>query len=273
MSSLAKGAMETVSPAQSESGFYSRYFLSPQKGWWSETHTRSQTSESHPYETVVQDDYIKADPLANMPRGLVIFIGSERCLLSHPDSPPPQVVLEIRLRGSGLLIHGPPLWAVPGSPHFYEVHGCGSFPTETDGNPHAELPRRLAHFGPVGGRASISQSWAPQLLRVPRTQGKFCQERAVPQPTNFVPGNSYLLSPNEGGSHTSTCTGHSAACGFIQTLSPSPSQMAKTLSSSTFLHVKVNVAALAPLVKPSVDGTGCVPWSTEGRWSRQTPPT
>ncbi len=175
----------------------------PQKGWWSETHTRSQTSESHPYETVVQDDYIKADPLANMPRGLVIFIGSERCLLSHPDSPPPQVVLEIRLRGSGLLIHGPPLWAVPGSPHFYEVHGCGSFPTETDGNPHAELPRRLAHFGPVGGRASISQSWAPQLLRVPRTQGKFCQERAVPQPTNFVPGNSYLLSPNEGGSHTS----------------------------------------------------------------------
>ncbi len=74
----------------------------PQEGWWSKTHSWSQTSESNPYETAVQDDYIEADPLANMPRGLVLFAGSERHLLSHPNSPPPQAVLEIRLRGSGL---------------------------------------------------------------------------------------------------------------------------------------------------------------------------
>ncbi len=84
--------------------------------------------------------------------------------------------------------------------------------------------RRLAHFGPVGRWASISQICAPQPLREPRTQGKFCQERAVPQPTNFVPGNSYRLSPHECGSHARTCTGHSAAHGFIRTRSPSPSQ-------------------------------------------------
>ncbi len=40
---------------------------------------------------------------------------------------------------------------------------------------------------------------------------------------NFIPGNSYRLSPNQGGSHTRMCTGHSAAHGFIQTRSPSPS--------------------------------------------------
>ncbi len=149
----------------------------PQVGWWSKTHLRSQTSESCPYETAVQDNYIESNPLANMLRGLVLFAGSERCLLSHPDSPP-QAVLEIRLRGSGLSIHGPSLWVVPGSPHFYEVHVCGSFPAETAGNPHPELPWRLAHFGPVWGRASISQIRAPQPLRVPRTQGQLCQERA-----------------------------------------------------------------------------------------------
>ncbi len=65
-----------------------------------------------PYETAVQNDHIETDPLASMPRGLVLFAGSERHLLSHPDSPPPRAVLEIRLRGSGLLIHGPSLWAV-----------------------------------------------------------------------------------------------------------------------------------------------------------------
>ncbi len=69
---------------------------------------------------------------------------------------------------------------------------------ETAGNPQLELPRWLAHPDPVGGWTSISQIRAPQPLRVPRTQGQFCQEHAVPQPANLVPGNSYWLSPNEG---------------------------------------------------------------------------
>ncbi len=52
--------------------------LHPQEGWWSKTHSRFQTSESRPYETAVQDDYVEADPLVNMPRGLVLFVRSER---------------------------------------------------------------------------------------------------------------------------------------------------------------------------------------------------
>ncbi len=143
----------------------------PQEGWW------SKTSESRPYETAIKDDYIEADPLANMPRGLVLFTGSERHLISHPDCPSPQAVPEIRLRGSGLLIHGPPLRAIPGSLHFYEAYGCGSFPAETGGNPLPKLPWRLAHFGPVRGRASISQIRAPQPLRLPRTHQKVTKQR------------------------------------------------------------------------------------------------
>ncbi len=45
----------------------------------------------------VQDDYIEADPLANIARGLVLLAGSERRLLSHPDNPPLQAFLEIRI--------------------------------------------------------------------------------------------------------------------------------------------------------------------------------
>lgn len=98
------------------------------------------------------------------------------------------------------------------------------FPTETDGNLHSKLPRRLAHPGPVRGRATISQILLPQPLRMPRTQGQYCQQCAVPQPTDIVPENSYRLSPNEGGSHARMCTGHSAAGSLIQSLTPSPSQ-------------------------------------------------
>ncbi len=95
----------------------------PQKGWWPPAHPRSQTPESRPHETAVQDDHAEADTLADSHRGLVLFSGSERCILSHPDSPPSQTILEIRLRGSGLPVHGPTLWAVSAPPYFYEVHG------------------------------------------------------------------------------------------------------------------------------------------------------
>ncbi len=83
MSLLAKRAVETVSPAQS---FYSHYFLVPKK----DGGLRPILDLKCPYEKAVQDDYIEADPLANMPKGLVLFTGSERSLLSHPDSPPLQ---------------------------------------------------------------------------------------------------------------------------------------------------------------------------------------
>ncbi len=192
-----------------------------------------------------------------MPRGLVLLARFVRCLHLHPDSPTPQAVLEIRLRGSGLLIHSPSLWAVPGSLDFYEVHRCGSFPAETDGNPHPELPRLLAPFCPVGGRASISQIRAPQPLRVPRTKGPFCQECAVPQPTNLIPGNSYRLSPNEGGSH------------------------ARPFSSST----SFTDATVTRWVRPALqlwlrgrtisgwNGACLWAWFAVGRWSQQMPPT
>ncbi len=87
MSLLAKGSVETVFPSSERVRLLQPLLPRPQERWWSKTHPRSQTSESRPYETTIQDDYIEADPLTNMPRGLIIFAGSERCLLSHPDSP------------------------------------------------------------------------------------------------------------------------------------------------------------------------------------------
>ncbi len=158
----------------------------PQKGWRPPAHPRSQTPESRPHETAIQDDHGEADPLADSHRGLVLFSGPERRILSHPDSPQSQTILEIRLRGSGLPVHGPTLWAVSGPTYFYEVHGRGSFPSETDGNPHSQLPRRLAHSGPVRGGTTFTQNPHPQPLRAPGTQGQFCQKRTPSQRVSFL---------------------------------------------------------------------------------------
>ncbi len=71
----------------------------PQERWWSKAHSRSQTSESRPYETAIQNDHIETDPLANMPMGLVLFAGSEWRLLSHLDNPHPRWFLRFAFEG------------------------------------------------------------------------------------------------------------------------------------------------------------------------------
>ncbi len=196
----------------------------PQKGWRPPAHPRSQTPELRPHETAVQDDHAEADPLADSHRGLVLFSGPERHILSHPDIPPSQTILEIRLRGSGLPVHGPTLWAVSGPPYFYEVHGRGSFPSETDGNPHSQLPRRLAHSGPVRGGNTFTQNPHPQPLRAPGAQGQFRQKRTVSQPTNIVPGYSSGLSSHESGDSARTRSGHSETRSHLQERHRSPTQ-------------------------------------------------
>ncbi len=84
-----------------------------------------------------KDDHFETDPLTNMPRGLVYVTGSKRRILSHPDSPPSQMILEICIRRGGLSIPGCAVWAVPGSPHFYTMHGCGSLPSFKEDTAHS----------------------------------------------------------------------------------------------------------------------------------------
>ncbi len=75
----------------------------------------------------------------------------------HIQVAPHHRLFLIHIRRGGISIQGPAVWAVSGSPHFYTMHGYGSLPSETDGNPYTQLPRRLAHSGPVAGGFDITQ--------------------------------------------------------------------------------------------------------------------
>ncbi len=253
MTLLEKGAIEMVSPALSKSGFYSRYFLVPKKDGG-----LRPILDLRRLNHAVQDDHTEADPLADLHRGLVLFSGPERCILSHPDSPPSQTILEIRLRGSGLPVHGPTLWAVSGPPYFYEVHGRGSFPSETDGNPHSQLPRRLAHSGPVRAGTTFTQNPHPQPLRAPGAQGQFRQKRTVSQPTNIVPGYSSGLSSHESGDSARTRSGHSETRGHLQERHRSPTQSVSENAGPYGRSIASVTAGPAPHAPPStlVETTG-----------------
>ncbi len=137
MTLLEKRAIEMVSPALSESGFYSRYFLVPKK--------------DNGLRPILNLRCLN-HALMRWPFRMITLkqILSQICTEDWFCSPDlkdayfhiqMRTILEIRLRGSGLPVHGPTLWAVSAPPYFYEVHGRGSFPSETDGNPHSQLPR------------------------------------------------------------------------------------------------------------------------------------
>ncbi|XP_042593702.1 uncharacterized protein LOC122139569 [Cyprinus carpio] len=86
---------------------------------------------------------------------------------------------------------------------------------------------------------------------MPGTQSQFCQECAVPQPTDIVPGNRFRLSPNKGDSCARTCTGHSAARSLIQNSGLSPSQSVSEVAGPHGLFVSSTSVRPAPL-KPRV---------------------
>ncbi len=85
---------------------------------------------------------------------------------------------------------------------------------------------------------------------MPGTQGQFCQELSVSQPTNFAPGSSFRLRPHKGGSCTRTCTGHTTARGPLKTF-----QKMLGLMASASLVLQLGMLRMRPLqywLKPQI---------------------
>ncbi len=131
-------------------------------------------------------------------------------------------------------------------------------PSETDGNPHSQLPRRLAHSGPVRGGTTFTQNPHPQPLRAPGAQGQFRQKRTVSQPTNIVPGYSSGLSSHESGDSARTRSGHSETRGHLQERHRSPTQSVSKNAGPYGRSIASVTAGPAPHAPPStlVETTG-----------------
>ncbi len=232
MTLLEKGAIEMVPPALSESGFYSRYFLVPKKDGGLrpilDLRRLNHALMRRPFRMITLKQILSQ-----------IRTGDWFCSLDLKDA-----YFHIQI--------------VSGPPYFYEVHGRGSFPSETDGNPHSQLPRRLAHSGPVRGGTTFTQNPHPQPLRAPGAQGQFRQKRTVSQPTSIVPGYSSGLSSHESGDSARMRSGHSETRGHLQERHRSPTQSVSENAGPYGHSIASVTAGPAPHAPPStlVETTG-----------------
>ncbi len=216
MNLLEKGAIEIVPPAQSKSGFYSRYFLVPKKD-----------GDLLPILDLRLLNYALMKRLFRLitfkqilsqicPGDWFMSVDLKDAYFHILVAPPSQTILEICIQRGGISIQCPAVWAVPGSPHLYTMHGCVFLPSAIDGNPHTQQPRRLAHSGPVAGGFNIAQDPSPQPLRLPGAKGQLCQEHTVTQPAIFVPGHSYRLSADDSNCLSGASRDNSAPRGFLR---------------------------------------------------------
>ncbi len=191
-----KGTIEQVPFSGQRVRFLKPLLPRSQERWRAQTNYRSQTSESYSHVTAVQNVNFETDPRANFAQRLVSDSGFERHILSFTNSPSSQTVLEICIRGNGLWIYSLAFRAVPAPPHFYEVRGCGSFPSETDGNLHFELPRRLVSASQIRTGTNRSQVVVAQPSGASWVENQSNQEFSDSQTAGVLSGNSYRLGSN-----------------------------------------------------------------------------
>ncbi len=115
--------------------------------------SKSQAHQQSALQTSVQDDNAETDPSANSPRGLVCVRGFKGRVLSHSDNTASQTLSEVCLRGHSVPILCSPVRVGFGPTHFFKVHGCSTFPPQSERDAHPQLSGRLADFSSVPGHA------------------------------------------------------------------------------------------------------------------------
>lgn len=144
-------------------------FCGTQERWGTLPNPRSQAYQQSALQASVQDDNTETDPGANLPWVLVCVHGFKWRTLSHSDSTTSQMLYEVCFWGHGVPLVCSIIWAGFSPTHFLEVHGCSTFPPQSERDVHSQLTGWLADFSSFTGHASQPYRHAASSLGVPRT--------------------------------------------------------------------------------------------------------
>jgi len=154
---LEKRSVSVVSPEQSLSGFYSRYFLIPKWGGKrNPPYSGPAGSEQVSVEIQIQNADTCSTAASSKTKRLVFVRGSERHVFPHSHLPPSQTISPIRLSGGVLRIPCSPIRPVSQPEGFHTVHRDRCRPAQTPVRTAGHVFGRLAPVGAVrtGGQGS-----------------------------------------------------------------------------------------------------------------------
>ncbi len=148
------------------------------QSWISESRTRLA-------QAPVQDAEAQAHYQMHPPPGLVCSDRPEGRLHSCFNPSVTQTVPTVCVRGSGMVVQGPPHWALPVSPCLCEGRRGRPYPTSGSGRQGPQLPRRLAYLGPIQ-RAVVRLQGLGVLAPQPvGASGQLRKEQALPCAENL----------------------------------------------------------------------------------------
>ncbi len=147
---------------------------------WVTTNPGPARSEPGPSQAPVQD--VDAETHLSMRPSLRLVCSNrpEGRLLPCLDPPSTQTVSPLCIRGASIPVQGPSLRAIPVASCLHQ--GRRSSPCTIKGSRHSypQLPRRLAHSGPVSNTVVRTQGYGAQSPQLVGTSGQPGKEQTLP---------------------------------------------------------------------------------------------
>ncbi len=203
--------------SQDEAGVLQPLLHRTQESWWSSVNAGSPSLEPGFAQAPVQEADAQAHNQMYPAPGLVCSNRPEGCLLSCFDSSVTQTVPTVCVRGSGMAVEGPPFQALPVSPCFYEGRRGRPYPATGSGCQGPQLPRRLAHPGPIPRAAVRSHGLGASAPQPVGASGQLGKEQALPCTKNlFSLYRGVRLGEYDGMPHGRACPSSAELPEFIQ---------------------------------------------------------
>ncbi len=103
----------------------------------------------------------------------------------HYDPSVTQTIPTVCVRGSGMVVQGPPLWTLPVSPCLYKDRRGRPYPATGSGRQGPQLPQRLAYLGPIQRAVVRSKGLGASAPQPVGASGQLGKEQALPCAENL----------------------------------------------------------------------------------------
>ncbi len=177
---LAKDAIEPVPPAEMKSGFYSPYFIVPKKGGGLrpilDLRVLNRALHKLPFRMLTQRRIFQCV----RPLDWFAAIDLKDAYFHVSILPRHRPFSPLCVRGASIPVQGPSLRAIPVASCLHQ--GRRSRPCTVKGSRHSypQLPRRLAHSGPVPSTVVRTQGYGAQSPQPVGTSGQPRKEQTLP---------------------------------------------------------------------------------------------